>query len=136
MKTFHLQCWMNIYELSHPGSYIRLIWGASSIVLVQFAFLLITQHVRCIWVPFTWPVLVLNHHRERTRLWVATIFLAGLALLAWVWSSVAMLTTRFTFLAIFQIFHAEVWALIRCRWPLDVGMDLCVGSADTVALAL
>ena len=33
-------------------------------------------------------------------------------------------------------FDAEVWASIRWRWPLDVGMDLCVGSADTVSLAL
>ena len=84
-------------------------------------------------VCFTWPVLLLNHSRERTRLWVATIILAGFALLAWVRSSVAMLRTRFTFLA---IFHAEVWVLIGRRWPLDVGMDLCVGSPDTVALDL
>ena len=30
-------------------------------------------------------------------------------------------------------FDAEVWASMR---PLDLGMDLCVGSADTVTPAL
>ena len=116
MKTF--QCWMNIQQLSHPGSYVRLIGGPSSVVFVQFVFLLV-------WVPFTcWPVLVLDH---RTR----QIILAGLSLKVWGWPSVALLKS-FTLAS----FDAEVWASIRWRWPLDVGMDLCVGSADTITLAL